>query len=228
MSSTGGTFCHSFDLSSKLDPKDIKGQLHASPSVSMPGRPGTTSKTLSPLQSFIVTLSERLKTLPPNTMHRVVVPNILSPTLYEPTACRPSEILPFFHGLRGLLRQYPGQLTAIMTLSTTLFPRSSGLTRWMETLSDGVLELVPLSQPVHTQPNAKPEDAAQGMVQVHRLPVHNERGGGKEGKAVQEDLSFKLSSSSGLVIRPFSLPPVGEVEGDQDKKNEKKAEGLSF
>lgn len=132
------------------------------------------------------------------------------------------------HGLRGLLRQYPGQMSAMITLSTTLYPRSTGLTRWMEVLSDGVFEMVPLRQPVHTQPNAKPEDAAQGMVKVHRLPIHNERGGGKEGKAVQEDLSFKLSSSNGLVIRPFSLPPVGEVEGGQDKKGEKKEEGLAF
>lgn len=117
----------------------------------------------------------------------------------------------------------------MVTLPATLYPRTTGLIRWMEILSDGVLELLPLSQPVHTQPNAKPEDAAQGMVKVHRLPIYSERGGGKEGKPAQEDLSFKLSSSSGLVIRPFSLPPVGEVEGDESKaKADKKAEGLAF
>ncbi|KAH7349368.1 paxneb protein [Plectosphaerella cucumerina] len=229
ITSSGGVFCHSFDLASRLDPKDIKGQLHSSPSMSPPGRLGPGGPPQSALKSFIGTLAERLKTAPPGSVHRVVVPTILSPTLYDPSACRPSEVLQVLHGLRGLLRQYPAQLTAVVTLPVTLYPRTTGLTRWMEILSDGVLELIPLSQPVHTQPNAKPEDAAQGMVKVHRLPIYSERGGGKEGKPAQEDLSFKLSSSSGLVIRPFSLPPVGEVEGEQNKtKADKKAEGLAF
>lgn len=154
-------------------------------------------------------------------MHRVIIPNILAPNIYVPGSSRPSELLQFLHGLRGLLRQYSNRLTALASVSTTLYPRSSGITRWMELLSDGVFEMVPLQQPVHMQPGAKPEHAAQGMFRVHRLPIYNERGGGLEGKPSQDNLSFRLSSTNGIVILPFSLPPVGEMEHEEKKKTEK-------
>lgn len=50
------------------------------------------------------------------------------------------------------------------------------------------------------------------MVNLHRLPIFHEKGGGG-GEGVGDDLSFTLSRRKGMVIKPFSLPPV---EGDQE------------
>ena len=107
------------------------------------------------------------------------------------------------------------------TLSLTLHPRESALTRWAETLSDGVLELTPFphlmdaSHPSHyaTSTSAK-EEQPQGMVKVHKLPLVTERGegGAGAGNSIGEDLAFTLSRRKFLVA-PFSLPPM---EGDQD------------
>jgi elongator complex protein 4 len=158
------------------------------------------------------------------------VPSLLSPTLYTSVASQPREILQFLHALRALLRQFPTQLTAFLTLPITLFPRSSGLTRWIELLSDGVLELIPLQHqaPIAREPGS--EDKGQGMLRAHSLPVFHEKGGGLEGTWSREDLSFKLSSSNGLVITPFSLPPVGDEEPLEktSKPNEPKKESLEF
>lgn len=106
-----------------------------------------------------------------------------------------------------------------MTIPLTLYPRSTGLTRWMEILSDGVLELAPFpstSLAVKTAPSATTiqEEPPQGMLKVHRLPVFHERGGGGgEASGFGDDLAFTLSRRKGLVIKPFSLPPV---EGDTE------------
>ncbi|KAJ6443116.1 paxneb protein [Purpureocillium lavendulum] len=75
----------------------------------------------------------------------------------------------------------------------------------MELLSDGVIELVPLRHLSHAE-----KEKAQGMLRVHGLPVFHEKGGGLEGGWIKQDMSFKLSASSGLIITPYSLPPVGE------------------
>ncbi len=80
----------------------------------------------------------------------------------------------------------------------------------MELLSDGVIELVPLQHR-----NQEDKDKAQGMLRVHSLPVFHEKGGGLEGGWVRQDMSFKLSASSGMVITPYSLPPVGDDGGSQ-------------
>jgi elongator complex protein 4 len=154
-------------------------------------------------------------------IHRIVIPSLLSPTLYSPGACQPSEVLRFLHALRALLRQHSTQLTAIVTLPVSLFPRSDGLTRWMELLSDGVIELIPLpanpGAPPPSTGDSKDEDKSQGLLRVHSLPIYHEKGGGgAEHNHFREDLTFSLSASKGMVIRPFSLPPLGE-EGQPEK-----------
>ncbi|KAM5354349.1 hypothetical protein ACJ41O_000998 [Fusarium nematophilum] len=222
---TASIFCHGFDLTKRLESSAIKGQLHA-----MPVDGPLTSPTQTPFQRFISDVTSRIKNSPPSTVHRIVVPSLLSPTLYSFAASQPQEILKFLHALRALLRQFPTQLTAFLTVPTTLFPRSSGLTRWMELLSDGVLELIPLQHqaPITREPGS--EDKGQGLLRAHSLPVFHEKGGGLEGTWNRENLSFKLSSSSGLVITPFSLPPIGDEEETTkaSKPNEPNKESLEF
>jgi elongator complex protein 4 len=172
----------------------------------------------SPFSNFITHLTTQLSSSPTST-HRVIIPGLLSPALYPAEASRPENVLQFLHGLRALLRKFPAQLTAVITLPLTLYPRSTGLTRWMELLSDGVLELAPFpATAIATK--APPgvstvhEEPPQGMLKIHRLPVFHEKGGGGgESSGFGDDLAFTLSRRQGLVIKPFSLPPV---EGDSD------------
>ena len=86
----------------------------------------------------------------------------------------------------------------------------------MELLSDGVLELAPFpSTAVATKSNPTStiqEEPPQGMLKLHRLPIFHEKGGG-ESSSFETDLAFTLSRRKGLVIKPFSLPPV---EGDSE------------
>ena len=211
-------FCHSFDLTKRLATSSCKGALHP-----IPMEPFTLDRTpansRSPLKAAISELQTRLAASEPSVVHRLVVPSLLSPTLYPSGCSRPDEVLQFMHALRALLRQYSTQLTALITLPISLFPRGAGLTRWMELLCDGVIELIPLpSQPgAASKPDAKTSDQGQGLLRVHSLPVYHEKGGGgAENTYFREDLSFSLSGSKGLVIKPYSLPPLGE-EGQKEK-----------
>ncbi|OBR08934.1 Paxneb protein [Colletotrichum higginsianum IMI 349063] len=227
---TSEAFCHTFDLGKRLQPSDVKGELHATPSMAVMGwvQPqGSVSS--SPLDTFIANVSTKLEASPPGIIHRILVPSLLSPALYGSSVCRPADALQFLHKLRALLRQHCGRLTAIISLSTSLFPRSTGFTRWMELLCDGTFEMLPLPRKVHMQPNTKSEDVVQGMLKVHSLPVYNERGGGLEGHSSRENLSFRLSSSSGLIFKPFVLPPLlGEEEDKGAKDERKRGEKLDF
>jgi len=218
-------FCHSFDLTRRLESTEIKGQVHTTLVNDSFGK-----ATASPLRKFLSELSSKVQSMGPNTVHRVVCPGLLSPTLYTSSARRPREVLQFIHGLRALLRRYPTQLTAIVTMPITLFARSTGLTRWFEVLFDGVFELVPLQHQSQMALEPGKEDKSQGLLRVHSLPIFHEKGGGLEGSWVREDLSFKLSASSGLVITPYSLPPVGEEDeaSGPSKAPDDKKEKLEF
>lgn len=189
----------------------------------------------SAFKLFIKSLQTRIQNSPPSTIHRVVVPALLSPTVYSPDACKPSEVVQFMHALRALLRRYPGQLTALLTLPVYLFPRTNGVTRWIELLSDGVLEMIPLPPKLGAAPPSsssssasKVQDQSQGILRVHSLPVYHEKGGGgAENNHFREDLSFHMSATKGLVIQPYVLPPLEEEDG-KEKTPASTKDGLDF
>ncbi|OTB11628.1 hypothetical protein K445DRAFT_77517 [Daldinia sp. EC12] len=228
-SESASNFCHSFDLTKRLSPTNVKGQIGFHPSMNIPGVPPRAKDTASPFQVFIKVVAYKLANSPASWIHRVIVPSLLSPTGYAGSSSRPEEVLQFLHALRALLRQYPAKLTAMITLPLSLYPRTTGLTRWMELLSDGVFELIPLqSSAVHAPPpssksDSKSDEQTQGLVKIHSLPIFHEKGGGSsEGYAAHGDLSFSLSRSKGLVIKPFYLPPVGEDEEEKKKGDSSK------
>ncbi|KAI3330844.1 Elongator complex protein 4 [Ustulina deusta] len=208
-------FCHSFDLTKRLSPSDVKGQIgfHQSMVISGPGAQQT-----SPFKAFIRDLSLKLANSPPSSVHRVIAPNLLSPTMYASSSSLPQEVLQFLHALRALLRQHPKNLTVLLTLPLSLYPRTTGLTRWMELLCDGVLEFIPLqSTTIHKPPPSsnserKDEEKVQGLIKVHSLPIFHEKGGGSHSGL--DDQSFSLSRSRGLIIKPFYLPPA---DGDENE-----------
>ncbi|KAK0627701.1 Elongator complex protein 4 [Immersiella caudata] len=232
-SNSGATFCHSFDLSKRLAQSSCKGALHPTPSTGPPSLTERPAPSASPLRAIIKHLKSKLESSSPNEVHRVVIPSLLSPALYAVQCTQPSEVLQFLHGLRALLRQYSNQLTALITLPASLFPRSAGLVRWMELLCDGVVELIPLpSIPGAAPPpssDKKVADQPQGLLKVHSLPVYHEKGGGSaETSAWRETLSFSLSASKGLNIKPYSLPPMeDELQNEKSPASTSKT-GMDF
>lgn len=204
-------FCHTYDLTKRLtisDPKSLNFiPIHFQ------------SQSESPFQLILQSLRGQLNLFPNSAVHRLIIPNLLSPALYPPHASNPQHVLQFLHSLRALLRQYFRQLVTFITLPLMLYPRTTGLTRWMELLSDGVIELSSFPHSIDTGPStttsaasAAQEEKPQGMVKVHRLPVFSEKGG---GGTLGDDLAFTVSRRK-FVIKPFNLPPVeGDTEAQQ-------------
>jgi len=181
--------------------------------------PRSSPNEQSPFQAAIDKLTLVLANSPPNSVHRVVVPSLLSPALYPPHASQPEYILHFLHKLRALLALYQGRLTAMMSLPLSLYPRSAGLVRWIELLNDGVLELTPFPHSADAELQSQrgsagtQEEPARGLLRVHRLPIFHERGIGN-GTTV-DDWTFTLSRRK-FTIKPFNLPPVeGDTEAQQ-------------
>lgn len=213
-------FCHTFDLTQRL--------TISTPNIFnfIPVHFGDGQT--SPFRAITESLDRQL-TSSPVTIHRVIIPALLSPAFYPPHASNPQHILQFLQSLRFLLRQHSARLTAMITLPLSLYPRSSGLVRWIEILSDGVFELAPFPHDTDSRSSsntlgaaATQEEKPQGMVKVHRLPVFHEiGGGGSRNEGVIDDLAFTVSRKK-FAIKPFSLPPVeGDSEaqrGDLDAK----------
>lgn len=218
-------FCHTFDLAKRLAiPPDARINH-----IPIPGNPIS-----APFEPIMRALEHSLASAPPTTVHRLIIPTILSPALYPPHASRPEHILRFLHTLRALLRRHPANLTALITFPLTLHPRSTALTRWTELLTDSTLELTPFphlmdsSHPSYNASSSKSDDQQQpqGMLKVHKLPVSTERGegGAGVGNSIGEDLAFTVSRRK-FVVSPFALPPV---EGDQEAQGEAVKKDVEF
>ncbi|KAI2846603.1 hypothetical protein CBS147482_3451 [Aspergillus niger] len=198
-------FCHAFDLTKRLTHPSIANVNY------IPLAPSN--------EPLFVSIHKRLQaaitSCPPNTVHRILIPSLLNPTIYPPDSCQPDNLLPFLHSLRALMSAQGARVTAMITLPLSLFPRATGLVRWMELLSDGVIELCPFphsSDALATSGAAtSQEEPPQGMLKVHRLPVLHERGGGSD-QNIGQDWAFTLSRKK-FEIKPFSLPPA---EGDKE------------
>ncbi|RAH68028.1 elongator complex protein 4 [Aspergillus aculeatinus CBS 121060] len=211
-------FCHAFDLTKRLT------------------HPSITNLNYIPLtpsnEPLFTTIHKRLDAAiassPPNTVHRIVIPSLLNPTIYPFESSQPDSVLPFLHSLRALLNTPGVRATAMITIPLSLFPRASGLVRWMELISDGVIELCPFPHSADALATSgaatSHEEPPQGMLKTHRLPVLHERGGGSD-QNVGQDWAFTLSRRR-FEIKPFSLPPAegdkegqdGAVSGNMPKK----------
>lgn len=122
------------------------------------------------------------------------------------------------HGLRALLASHNGRLVVMASIPLSLYPRSSGVVRWIELLNDGVLELSPFPHSAEMEPSSESgsgsaEEPPQGLIRIHRLPVLHERGSGTV--SMGDDWAFNLSRRK-FSIKPFSLPPIeGDTEAQQ-------------
>jgi len=208
----GAVFCHTFDLAKRLP---IAPSSHIN---TIPIRPDS----VSPFTGIVQDLSSRLASTPQSIIHRLVVPSILSPAYYPPSASSPECFLQFLHSLRALSSLHPERLVTFISLPIFLFPRTTGLVRWAEHLVDGVVELNPF--PNSSDAMMITSSAAdrreldvqpQGLVTFRKLPGLTERG--VSGIAeTGDDLSFTLGRKK-FQIKPFSLPPL-EQEVTADKR----------
>ncbi|CAK7220947.1 Elongator subunit elp4 [Sporothrix bragantina] len=245
------TFCHSFDLTKRLLPADIKGTLNAFP-LPNPLLPSPQPESEhSPLRKFLASVSASLESTPPSTVHRVILPSFLSPTLYAMDGWTFPFVLALIMGLRSLLREHNRRLTLMISLSTTLYERHNEYVRQLEDLCDNIMELVPLppGPPSAVAKNAgpssgsstssssrdkSPADKMQGWCKVHKLQIYSEyggAGGSTQGASLRENLCFSVSGSKGLVVEPYSLPPI-EDDNSQEKKapatTKDKKDGMEF
>jgi elongator complex protein 4 len=121
-----------------------------------------------------------------------------------------------------------------------LYPRHLPLTRWIETLLDGVVLLQPFphAYSIDSEPtaptsggNAKDDEKMQGLLRVLKAPVLSERGVGVGGLGMSaggEDMAFAVGRKR-FIIRPFHLPPVeGEEENESKTEAASKAKDLEF
>ncbi|KAJ5747353.1 uncharacterized protein N7511_009049 [Penicillium nucicola] len=208
-------FCHAFDLTKRLTHPSI---------TNMTFIPIAPTKE-SPFLPILKSLQAAISSSPTNTIHRIVIPSLLNPTMYPPNACQSEHVLQFFHALKALMSAYTTRVTAMITFPLSLFPRSSGLVRWIELLSDGVIELCPFPHSADATATSgaatSQEEPPQGMLKTHRLPVLHERGGGSD-QNVGQDWAFILSRRR-FEIKPFSLPPA---EGDTEAQDASAAGGM--
>ncbi|CAD6448616.1 a572fc4e-5b8c-4134-a864-089182efa90d [Sclerotinia trifoliorum] len=88
-------FCHDFDLSKRLIPPSST-QMHFIPTILRPDFEfaDITSQTKSPFTPFLQHLSTQLARTPSTSIHRIIIPSLLSPALYPSHASLPHHILP--------------------------------------------------------------------------------------------------------------------------------------
>lgn len=202
-------FCHMFDLTKRL--------IHP-PTAHISFLPLNPNPSHSLFDSVVAKLAHDVSTAPSNTVHRVIVPSLLSPALYPPHASMPQHVLKFQHSLKAIIASSQGRATLMQSLPLSLYPRSSGLIKWIELINDGVLELAPFphSADAESQASRDPstkEEPPQGMLKVHKIPIYHDRASGTVSS--ENDWTFTLSRRR-FGIKPYNLPPIeGDIEAQQ-------------
>ncbi|EGX47094.1 hypothetical protein AOL_s00097g140 [Orbilia oligospora ATCC 24927] len=223
-------FCHTYDLTKRLTiPSSSK------PPTYIPPPPPTSS---SPFSSILSALYAILSTASStNTITRVLIPNLLSPLFYPPSSSHPTHLLQFIHTLRSLTRQYSHILTIMISFPLPLYPRTTGLTRHLEHLSDAAIELHPIptflarfEMTKSSSSSTSTDDIPQGLVKVWKA-IEGKKGtgivgnsskgdgsGGVVGMEGGDDLAFMLTRRR-MRIERFSLPvDEGDDGGDGEHK----------
>ena len=179
-------YCHAYDLTKRavLEP-DAK-------TASSSG----CAQSGDPFAPILASLVERLKQT--NGVIRCVIPGLLSPALYPPSASHTKYVIKFINNLRVLTRLHASRLITMISIPLDLYPRKSQTTTWTEILVDGIIELQPLP------PSMADRDGPQGLLRIHKVP-------GLERVVSEADLSFKVSRKR-FTIEAWSLPALGEEQ----------------
>ncbi|CCG81590.1 PAXNEB protein superfamily [Taphrina deformans PYCC 5710] len=180
-------YCHAYDLTKRMITTTMADQLHYSPPCSGSGDPFTPL-----LASLVQTIQKTTGII------RCVLPGVLSPAVYPPSASQSKYLVKFANNLRAILRAHPSRLLVMMSMPLDLYPRETSSTTWVELLMDGIIELTPLP------PNPADRDGPQGLLKIHKVPL-------LERLSMEADLSFKVTRKR-FSIEAWSLPALGEEE----------------
>ncbi|ODQ66023.1 PAXNEB-domain-containing protein [Nadsonia fulvescens var. elongata DSM 6958] len=166
------TYCDTFDLTSRIVPSPNSSEVICI---------GPTGDNQF-FQKVITQIKQTLKSVPHNTVVKVVIPSLLHPVIYSYESSQINNITSFFFSLRQLTRQYFNQLVVVCSCSLELYPRESPITRWLEHLSDAVIQLEPFAHKMVlcAAPTATTKDESkkdhQGLVHIFKVPGLTERG----------------------------------------------------
>ncbi|KAK9373476.1 Elongator complex protein 4 [Lipomyces chichibuensis] len=200
--SEDASYCRTWNITTRLLPPPVLQYIE----------PTSYSSIISQLSNIVASSN-------PQKIIRVVLPNFLSPTAYNPaTSFAPSELLKFLMSLRALLRAYQSQLSVLITISSGLFDEpgsgNSVLLPWIENVVDGVIKIIPTPPPgTGDGDNA---NKYQGFIDVLKVPIVSERGGMFVRKM---DYAFKVGRS-GLKIEKWGIPVIIDEKADENKKDE--------
>ncbi|KAG7194741.1 uncharacterized protein KQ657_004420 [Scheffersomyces spartinae] len=116
----------------------------------------------------------------PDIVIRIVLPNLLTPSLYSPTQSSPQFILPLFHSLQSLLSTYSNNAILMTLINLDLYTRNHLITSTLENIFDGIINLQPFNQQmsalIEKAYKNEPKRIQQGLVNVIKVPVLSERG----------------------------------------------------
>ncbi|KAK7203270.1 Elongator complex protein 4 [Myxozyma melibiosi] len=157
---------------------------------------------------------------------RLIIPSFLNPTVYSDVenCFDPPKLLKFLSSLRSILRANEHRMSALITLSTSLFDSSlqdvnelgdegnAVLLPWIETLVDGVIRLIPTPSLSKTSgpPKTSTKDADdkqgsfQGFVDILKVPIVSDRGAMVVRKT---EYAFKVGKN-GLRIEKWGIPVI--------------------
>lgn len=111
---------------------------------------------------------------------RIIIPNLLNPSIYPPAFSAPSFIIPFLHSIRAVLAKNPHNLSLILSLPLDLYPRYTSLTLTLEIICDSVIHLQPFNQEmsalIEKAYKNEPAKIQQGLVNIVKLPVLSDKG----------------------------------------------------
>ncbi|KAK9385865.1 Elongator complex protein 4 [Lipomyces mesembrius] len=200
--SADALYCRTWNITTRLLPPPILQYIE----------PTSYSSIISQLSTIAASSN-------PQKIIRVVLPNFLSPTVYNPTTSfAPAEVLKFLMSLRALLRVHQSQLSVLITISSGLFDEpgsgNSVLLPWIENVVDGVIKIIPTPPP--DTGGGDSANKYQGFIDVLKVPIVSERGG---MFVRQMDYAFKVGRS-GVKIEKWGIPVMIDEKTDEKKTDE--------
>jgi elongator complex protein 4 len=170
-----------------------------------------------PWGPLISRIESHIKNTPPNSVHRILFPQILNPVAYPAFSAIPSRFINFLLALKDLTIDYANRVNIYISLPLALFPREATLTKYSEVLADVVIQLSPVPK---DEDKKEVDETPQGVFSFWKLF-------GEE--LPTENLGFVQSKRRFKVVA-WTLPPIdafeegasgglGPKEGVIDKKN---------
>jgi elongator complex protein 4 len=210
-------FSHPLDLTTSLPNPKLRY---------LPPTPKSSFPDLNPLITHL--------TANPHSITRLILPSVLSPLYYPPSSSHePGPPLRFFATLRHLAQKFQ-TLVVALSWPIALFPQYHVLTQGLERFVDGVisLEVFPHGFSTYDEDIALTDETTdrdkmemQGLIRVKKLPVLSDRGMGLSRAADGGDWAFAMGRRK-MVVRPFNLPPLGDLE--EEKTASIKKDPLEF